>query len=80
MIIPFPSIRRGSLRARAETLLSYSQKGAERALAAQLKASRAAMERRGIDPELIDRDLRALELAIRSEMWRIVMQSGGGAA
>ena len=75
-VLPFPSVRRGSPRARAQTLIGYS---AERALAAQLRASREAMKRRGIDPDLIEKDLSSLECAIRTEMWRLTIQSDGAA-
>jgi hypothetical protein len=78
-VLPFPSVRRGSPRARAQTLIGYSDRGAERALAAQLRASREAMKRRGIDPDLIEKDLSSLECAIRTEMWRLTIQSDGAA-
>ena len=77
-IIPFPSIRRVGIRRRAATLLSYSERGAERTLAAQLKAQRMAMLRKGIAPDAVEKDLRALEMAIRAEMWR--MERSGDAA
>jgi hypothetical protein len=37
------------------------------------------MKRRGIDPDLIEKDLSSLECAIRTEMWRLTIQSDGAA-
>jgi hypothetical protein len=55
------------------------QKTAEKHLAHQLQIQAETMARRGIDPEAIENEIRALECAIRAELWHVVM-SGGGAA
>jgi hypothetical protein len=34
------------------------------------------MLRKGILPELVDREIRSLELAIRAKLWMIVIQGG----
>jgi hypothetical protein len=55
------------------------QKTVEKHLAHQLQIQAETMARRGIAAEIINRELRGLESAIRAELWHVVM-SGGGAA
>jgi Family of unknown function (DUF6074) len=79
-IIPFPSTHRvGHIRKMARLLASYRPDAAERTLAARLNAQYGAMLRRGIAPEIIERELRSLELAIRAQLWAIVMRGGDAA-
>jgi hypothetical protein len=79
-VIPFPSGRRvGTIRRQARTMAGYSPDAAERTLAAQLNAQRAAMLRRGIAPAVVERELRSLELAIRCELCALGMPDGGAA-
>lgn len=49
---------------------------AERYLTQQIRVQRETMERRGISGERIRQEMRALELAIRATLWRIVMVGG----
>jgi DNA-binding transcriptional regulator YdaS (Cro superfamily) len=77
--IPFPAARRvGLIRKMARLLATYSPDAAERTLRARLDAAKAVMLRRGISPEVAAREVRSLELAIRSRLWSIVR--GGDAA
>jgi hypothetical protein len=79
-IIPFPTARRiGFVRNMARVLATYSAQGAERTLRAQLNATRNAMLRKGIRPDVAGREVRSLELAIRAKLWAIVMQGGDAA-
>jgi uncharacterized protein DUF6074 len=79
-IVPFPAARRiGFIRSVAALMLSYRPEAAERALNARLDATRTAMLRRGLSPEVAKREIRALELAIRARLWVIVMQGGDAA-
>jgi Family of unknown function (DUF6074) len=79
-IMPFPSVRRaGYIRKLAWMMAHYRPGAAERTLAAQLNAQRRAMLRRGLSPEVVERELRALELAVRAKLWVIVMQGGDAA-
>jgi hypothetical protein len=79
-IVAFPSVRRiGYIRKLARMLASCSVKGGERSLAVQLRAQQQAMLRRGLAPEVVDRELRSLELAVRARLWSIVMQGGDAA-
>jgi hypothetical protein len=76
-IVPFPSVRRVAyVRNLANMMVHYRPEAAERTLAAQLNAQRAAMLRRGLTPDVVERELRALELAVRARLWTIVMQGG----
>ena len=49
---------------------------AERTLHARLDATRDAMLRRGLAPEVVAREARSLELAIRTRLWAVVIQRG----
>jgi|HubBroStandDraft_4_1064222.scaffolds.fasta_scaffold256822_2 hypothetical protein len=76
-IIPFPAVRRvGLIRNMARLLATYSADAAERTLHARLNATRDAMLRRGLAPEVVAREVRSLELAIRTKVWVLVMQGG----
>jgi hypothetical protein len=50
----------------------------ERYIQRQIQVQRETMERRGIAPEVIDAELKALEAAIRAALWQIVMRVPGG--
>ena len=79
-IVPFPAVRRaGFIRNMARVLATYSGDGAERTLQARLNATREAMLRKGIRPDVAGREVRSLELAIRAKLWAIVMQGGDAA-
>ncbi len=79
-IIPFPAARRvGVIRRTARLMASYRPDAAERTLRAQLDAIRAAMLRKGIASDKATRETRALELAIRAELWAVVMRGGDAA-
>jgi len=79
-IMPFPSVRRiGFIRKLARLMAQYSADGGERTLAAHFNAQYTAMLRRGLPSEVIKRELRSLELAVRAQLWTIVMQGGDAA-
>lgn len=76
-IVPFPTVRRvGMIRNMARLLATYSADAAERTLHARLDATRDAMLRRGLKPEVVTDEVRSLELAIRAELWTVVMRGG----
>jgi hypothetical protein len=78
-IVPFPAARRiGFVRKMARLMASYQPDAADRSLRVRLDAIRSAMLRRGLSPEVVKREIRSLELAIRARLWVIVM--GGDAA
>jgi Family of unknown function (DUF6074) len=72
--------RVGLIRKLAKLMASYSPDGGERALYARLNIQHTAMVRRGMPPDVVERELRALECAVRTELWGIVMRGGGDAA
>lgn len=78
-IVPFPAARRiGFIRKMARLMASYRPDAGERALQVRLDAIRSAMLRRGLRPDVVAREIRSLEFAIRARLWVIVM--GGDAA
>jgi hypothetical protein len=79
-IVPFPAVRRiGFIRKLARLMASYSPEGGERALYVRLNAQYSAMMKRGLSPEVVERELQALECAVRTELWGIVMRGGDAA-
>lgn len=80
-IIPFPRVRnRRFVRKQAAFVGSYRRDVAEKHLAQQLKVQRETMTKRGIAPDRVEAEMRALELAIRFNAGMIVSQGGGDAA
>jgi hypothetical protein len=80
-VLPFPRARhRTFVRRHAAHVAAMGRNAGERYLANQLKVQRETMTRRGIAPELIERECRSLEAAIRVALWWIVMREPEGAA
>jgi hypothetical protein len=78
-ILPFPARHRiGYIRNMAWLLAGYRPAAAERTLAAQLKARRQAMLRRGIRPDVVEREAYMLEYALRAALSDVMC--GGDAA
>jgi hypothetical protein len=79
-VIPYPVTRRRDFVLRNAARIAEAQpKTAEKLLTHTIKVQVETMARRGIAPTLISREARALENAIRSELWRISMPRGGTA-
>ena len=79
-IVPFPTVRRVSLiKNLAWQLASYGPDAAERTFARQLEQQRTAMARRGLSPDVIEREVRALETAVRAMHWKITLYGGDAA-
>jgi hypothetical protein len=78
-IIPFPVLRRKLfVECQQECFALLPPQDAEKNLRATLRRQRGAMERAGVDPAIIARELSVLECAIRSgSAW--VNFPGGGA-
>jgi hypothetical protein len=82
-VIPFPQARRRRFIVKTVTrLLGAPAKTAEKLLAATLQQQARVMARKGVPPDLIERERRRLEGAIRGELWRSVLdgRSPGDAA
>ncbi len=79
-VVPFPLTRRRAfIRRQAARIADAAPKTGEKLLAHSLRQQAATMTRRGIAEGIIERECRALECAIRAELWRVVLQPGGAA-
>lgn len=73
-VIPFPLDRRaGYIRRQGNRLATMSSKAADGVLDHQLQIQRDALMRKGIDANEAEAQARALESAIRAEVWKLVM-------
>lgn len=78
-VLPFPRARHARFVARqAVRAAELAPAASERHIALQIKIQADAMARRGIASDLIEREARCLELAIRAALWRAVMSGPGG--
>ena len=79
-VVPFPLTRRRDfVRRHAARMAMLPEATAEKHLAHQLRVQADVMLRRGIDPALINVQVRSLETAIRCELWRVTIVEGGAA-
>jgi hypothetical protein len=77
-VVPFPQVRRRRFIFKtAMRLAAVSPRTAEKLLATTLQQQAATMARKGVDADLVERERRALEVAIRSELWRAVLVPDG---
>lgn len=81
IVIPFPRTRdRSFVERHAARIAAARPDTGEKLLAHCLAVQAETMARRGIPGDIIGREMRALEGAIRDAMWRSVLTPGGGAA
>lgn len=74
VIVPFPaSRRRHFVRRHARLMSTLSPDSAEKHLHRQLRIQTDAMERRGIDHRLVERQRLELEESIRFELRRLIV-------
>jgi uncharacterized protein DUF6074 len=79
-IIPFPTMHRVKLiKNLAWQLATYRSGSAAQTFARQLDTQREAMARRGIAPDVIEREIAALEIAVKKMHWRITLYGGDAA-
>jgi hypothetical protein len=79
-VIPFPSTRRvRQIKNLARLMAGYGAAGAERTLRHQLERQAEIMLRKGIAPEVVKREVQGFEVAVRAQLWAIVMQGGDAA-
>jgi hypothetical protein len=77
-IVPFPVVRRRRLVVgTASRMASTPSPTAEKLLTATLNQQAFVMARKRIPDEVIVRELRALECAIRAELWRHILMPDG---
>lgn len=79
-VVPFPySHRRAFIERQAMRAAELNPDAGERHVRTQIQIQIDAMRRRGISEELILREARCMESAIRTALWRAVMQPPGHA-
>ena len=79
-IVPFPLTRRRAFISRhAARIADAAPKTGEKLLAHQIRQQAAALARKGVAADIVERECRALEAAIRAELWRVVLQPEGAA-
>ena len=70
-IVPFPlAARVAFIRRHAEIVANLSVESSARHIAQQAKTQRDALARRGISESLINREIKSLENALRSDVLR----------
>lgn len=81
-LIPFPGSRRiGTIRNTARRAVSFENRDSAPAyIARQVDVQRQALLKRGLAPEIVEREMKALTAAIGAYMWRLVMQAGAETA
>ncbi len=80
IIVPFPPCRRSNfVTKQANRAAELHPDAGERHIQQQLKIQADAMRRKGVDEDLIAKELRCLEVAIRAALWNVVMEYPGGA-
>lgn len=80
-VVPFPVVRRRAFIGKtAARIAGASPRAAEKLMVAALKRQRDVLARKGVAPELVEAEVRALEVAIRAAMWRVLLSPPGGAA
>ena len=73
-ILLFPLAQRRSLVLRLATQMALRQPSdAQRYLEQQLRRQIAALHRRRVSDRVVERESRALESAVRAELWRLVL-------
>ena len=76
-ILPYPIARRVAfIRKQADQSACLNPSASERYLEYQLQVQRDAMRRRGVTEDLIARELKCMELAIRQELLRTSLSTG----
>jgi hypothetical protein len=76
-VVPFPlACRRAFVDRHARLIATMSPDAGERYLDRQLRIQFENLQRRGIDPHIIDREVIAFDAAIRAALWRAAFMPG----
>ena len=76
-IVPFPLVRRGKFITRqASRAAELSGSAADKYILYQIKVQGDVMRRKGIDEDLITRELLGMASAIRATLWDAAITSG----
>ena len=78
-IVPFPLTSRVIVKNLARELYAYRPETAERRLRQHLDFQRRSMVRKGIAPKIVEREIGALERAVRAALWQIQLYGGDAA-
>lgn len=77
-VVPFPLARRRSFIERhARIIAGMRREAGERYLQRQLLIQFDTLERKGVDCGVIEREVQALQSAIRAALWKAVLTPGG---
>ena len=77
-VIPYPITRRWAFVAKQADHAAWMRPtAAERYIQHQIKVQGDTMRRKGVAEDLIQRELRCLETAIRAALWKAVDDLGG---
>jgi hypothetical protein len=79
-VIAFPLTRRVIVQRLARELYAYRPETAERRLVDHLNRERQLLRRQGVPPDLVERQIQALERAVRDALWQLTLYGGGDAA
>lgn len=80
-VVPFPRVRNGSfIRRHALRMAEFNAGAAERHLERLIRDQMDLMRKRGIPEPVVVDEARAVECAIRTALWNLVMRNPGGAA
>jgi hypothetical protein len=72
-IVVFPfAHRRGLILRLAEQMVARAPSAAEKHLQQQLRRQIEALHRKHVPDRMVEREIRALESAVRTELWRLV--------
>jgi hypothetical protein len=73
-IVPFPVAERGAfIHKQAARIATLSQAQGDAHLRQQLRIQADAMRRKGVTEEIITREIRSAESAIKAELWRCIL-------
>lgn len=76
-VLPFPLARRRAyILKQAAWFAERPQQSAEANLQRQIQVQREAMQRRGLAPDVIEHQCRAMEYAVRVEAFRFLSPNG----
>ncbi|MFN9438451.1 MAG: DUF6074 family protein [Brevundimonas sp.] len=76
-VLPFPlTARRRFIERQASVSLGMKAESGERHIVRTVEQQRDILLRKGVAPELVERECAELESAIRAALWKVVMTGG----
>jgi hypothetical protein len=78
VVIPFPLFkRRPFVERHARLIAGMGANAGERHLTRQMQIQVDVLERRGVERQLIEKEIQALSSAIRAALWKAMLTPGG---